>query len=80
MDKSKIPPLTDPIAPKLSIRGIFFDLNGTLFISSNNEKAWDSWFSTLFESFVSLSLLLSSTEFSAMCDGFFDPSFSFTVT
>ncbi len=77
MDKTKFPALTDPIASKHSIRGIFFDLNGTLFKSSNNEQAWNDWFSTLFESFVSHGLHLSRAEFSSMCDGFFDPSFSF---
>ncbi|TFH30579.1 MAG: HAD family hydrolase [Promethearchaeota archaeon] len=81
MDKptlTTLPSLSDPHSPKHPIRAIFFDLNGTLFTSSNNEQAWNGWFSALFESFLLHGLHLSRAEFSAMCDGFFNPSFAFT--
>ncbi len=53
------------------IKGIFFDLYGTLFQFGNMEKAWDNWFTDLYTLFKSFGLSLTKSEFSDKCSNFF---------
>lgn len=53
------------------IRGIFFDLYGTLFIYGDMEKAWAEWLHHFYISLRELGLTLSKEEFSKKCERFF---------
>ncbi len=56
---------------KSSIKGIFFDLYGTLLICKDLPAAWNHWFSTFYESLKRHGLPLSEDEFKKKCDNFF---------
>jgi putative hydrolase of the HAD superfamily len=53
------------------IRGIFFDLYGTLFVYGNMRKAWTEWLNHFHTSLREYGLTLSKEEFSKECDRFF---------
>jgi HAD superfamily hydrolase (TIGR01509 family) len=53
------------------IRGIFFDLYGTLFLYSNMKKAWADWLHCFHVSLKEYGLTLSKEDFSKACDRFF---------
>ena len=53
------------------IRGIFFDLYGTLFLYGDMKQAWTVWFNTFYSCMQGIGLSLSAEEFSAACDRFF---------
>ncbi len=53
------------------IKGIFFDLNGTLFIFGDMKKAWADWLHHFYLSLKAYGLTLSKEEFSKECDKFF---------
>ncbi|MFX0000607.1 MAG: HAD family hydrolase [Candidatus Hodarchaeota archaeon] len=53
------------------IRGVFFDLYGTLLIPKNNKKAWNNWLLTFYKLMRDNGLKLSRNEFADMCSGFF---------
>ena len=60
------------------IRGIFFDLFGTLFIYGDMKKAWSDWLYCLYSSMQDCGLEISMDEFSKECDMFFgekEPTF-----
>jgi putative hydrolase of the HAD superfamily len=52
------------------IKGIFFDLFGTLMIYTDMEKAWERWLKALYEGFVKSGLKMAQNSFSSKCDGF----------
>jgi putative hydrolase of the HAD superfamily len=54
------------------IRGIFFDLYGTLFIYGDMKKAWADWLHHFFMSLKEHGLTLTKGEFSKECERFFD--------
>jgi HAD superfamily hydrolase (TIGR01549 family) len=53
------------------IKGILFDLYGTLLISKNSKKAWKKWFLTFFKSLEYYGLDLSKRSFARLCTNFF---------
>ncbi|MFC1533171.1 HAD family hydrolase [Thermodesulfobacteriota bacterium] len=53
------------------IRGIFFDLYGTLFVYGDMEKAWADWLQHFHISLREHGLKLSKEDFSNECDRFF---------
>jgi len=54
------------------IRGIFFDLYGTLFIYGDMKKAWADWLHHFYMALKEHGLNLSKEEFSRECEAFFD--------
>jgi len=55
----------------MKIKGIFFDLYGTLIIYNDNPKAWADWISTFYNCLKNCGLKLSIDSFAIKCDGFF---------
>ncbi|MHA2398683.1 MAG: HAD family hydrolase [Promethearchaeota archaeon] len=53
------------------IKGVFFDLFGTLLIYTDMRKAWDNWLLALYENFRKSGLKLSQDSLALKCDGFF---------
>lgn len=56
----------------MGIRGIFFDLYGTLLVYGNMQAAWSDWLSAFYACFQKHGLSISRDEFSRCCDRFFD--------
>ncbi len=52
------------------IKGVFFDLFGTLMIYSDMQKAWERWLQALFEEFEEFGLDMTQKSFELKCDGF----------
>ena len=55
----------------MSLKGIFFDLYGTLLVYGNMKKAWSDWLSTFYALLIKQGLDISKDAFSIECDGFF---------
>lgn len=55
----------------MEIKGIFFDLYGTLLIYNDNPKAWADWISTFYNILKNHGLESSIESFAIKCDGFF---------
>ncbi len=53
------------------IRGVFFDLYGTLFVYGDMKKAWADWLHQFFISLSDLGLTLSEEGFAKKCERFF---------
>ena len=53
------------------IRGIFFDLYGTLFLYGDMKQAWNVWLSTFYKCMRDLGLSITIEDFSSACDQFF---------
>ncbi|MFX1312901.1 MAG: HAD family hydrolase [Promethearchaeota archaeon] len=53
------------------IKGVFFDLYGTLLIPENSKKAWKNWFTTFYKLMKNYGLQFSKRSFSNECNGFF---------
>ena len=53
------------------IRGVFFDLFGTLLLYTDMRKAWDDWLLALYENFSDFGLKMSKDSFALRCNGFF---------
>lgn len=53
------------------IRGVFFDLYGTLLVYGDMKKAWADWLHQFYISVTDLGLTLSEEEFAKKCDRFF---------
>ena len=53
------------------IKGIFFDLYGTLLIYGDMVEAWDNWLAEFYRQMKTAGLDISLDEFSERCDGFF---------
>jgi len=54
-----------------NIRGVFFDLYGTLLVYGDMKAAWSDWFTAFYSKLVPLGLSLSQESFSRECDRFF---------
>ncbi|MBI4768729.1 MAG: HAD family hydrolase [Deltaproteobacteria bacterium] len=57
--------------PIQNIKGVFFDLYGTLLIYGDMKAAWSNWLTAFFSRLVPLGLSLSQEDFSKECDRFF---------
>lgn len=55
----------------MMLKGVFFDLYGTLLIPKNSKKAWNNWFYTFYKIMRSYGLKSSKADFSNECNGFF---------
>ena len=55
----------------MRIRGIFFDLYGTLLIYGNMKQAWSDWLSTFYHLLVQQGLDMPKETFAQECNGFF---------
>ncbi len=55
-----------------NIKGVFFDLYGTLLIYGDMAAAWSDWFLSVYGSFQRYDLSISREAFSLKCDGFFE--------
>jgi putative hydrolase of the HAD superfamily len=55
----------------MSLRGVFFDLYGTLLCYGDMQAAWTDWMHAFHESLVPHGLRISPAEFALQCDGFF---------
>jgi len=55
----------------MSLKGVFFDLYGTLLIPKNSKKAWNNWFITFYKLMRNYGLNLSKKNFAKACNGFF---------
>jgi len=53
------------------LKGVFFDLYGTLLMPKNSKKAWKNWFDTFYKLMRNYGLKSSKTNFSMECNGFF---------
>ncbi|MBN1638135.1 MAG: HAD family hydrolase [Ignavibacteriales bacterium] len=53
------------------IRGIFFDLYGTLYLYGDMKQAWSVWLETFYSCMRDIGLSISKNEFSKECDRFF---------
>jgi len=61
------------------MRGIFFDLFGTLLIYTNSRKAWEDWLVVLYENFRKFGLNEPKESFAMKCNGIMnkpEPSYS----
>jgi putative hydrolase of the HAD superfamily len=56
----------------MQIKGVFFDLYGTLLIYNDMPAAWSSWLATFYECLKNYGLKLSINSFAQHCDGFFE--------
>ncbi|MHA2281771.1 MAG: HAD family hydrolase [Promethearchaeota archaeon] len=52
------------------LKGVFFDLFGTLLIYTDMQKAWDMWLQALYENFKECGLNMAQKSFALKCDGF----------
>jgi len=55
----------------VKLKGIFFDLYGTLLLYGDMRRAWDDWLAVLHDSLRHSGLTLSRDSLAANCDGFF---------
>ncbi len=55
----------------MMLKGVFFDLYGTLLIPKNSKKAWKNWFVTFYKLMRIYGLKSSKKKFSMECNGFF---------
>ena len=53
------------------IKGIFFDLYGTLLVYGDMKSAWDDWLAAFYSSFRGYGLREDALEFARLCEGFF---------
>jgi putative hydrolase of the HAD superfamily len=51
------------------MKGVFFDLFGTLFIYTNSRKAWEDWLSVLYTNFKEFGYKKTRDSFAIECDG-----------
>ncbi|MHA2038590.1 MAG: HAD family hydrolase [Promethearchaeota archaeon] len=52
------------------LKGVFFDLFGTLMIYTDMQEAWEKWLQTLYDYFKDCGLKISQKLFASKCDGF----------
>jgi putative hydrolase of the HAD superfamily len=55
----------------MSIKGIFFDLYGTLLVYGNMKQAWSDWLTTFYDLLKAQGIHISKEAFARECDGFF---------
>jgi putative hydrolase of the HAD superfamily len=51
------------------MKGVFFDLFGTLFIYTNSRLAWEDWLSVLYNNFKEFGFKKTRESFASECDG-----------
>lgn len=56
----------------MKIKGVLFDLYGTLFLYGDMHKAWNAWFTVVYDCFADQGLTISSERFRPLCQGFFE--------
>ena len=56
---------------KIPIKGVFFDLYGTILEYGDMVKAWDEWLGEFQRQMETVGFITSSEEFSRLCNGFF---------
>jgi len=56
----------------MNVRGVFFDLYGTLLIFGDMVAAWDGWISCIYRAFAKGGLSVDKSAFKSRCDGFFE--------
>jgi putative hydrolase of the HAD superfamily len=59
---------------KLLLKGLFFDLCGTLLVYGDMDTAWEEWLETGYSFFKKSGLKLIHEEFQEACDGIFNKS------
>ncbi|MHA1985202.1 MAG: HAD family hydrolase [Promethearchaeota archaeon] len=52
------------------MKGVFFDLFGTLMMYTDMQKAWEKWLQALYEDFKECGLDMTQESFASKCDGF----------
>ena len=55
----------------MRVKGIFFDLYGTLLVYGNMKQAWSDWLSSFYDLLRERGLKLPKDAFALACDGFF---------
>jgi len=65
------------VEQQMDVRGILFDLYGTLLVYGNMQKAWSDWLSTFYHLLKEQGLNISREAFSKECDGFFSADLPF---
>lgn len=55
----------------MAVKGIFFDLYGTLYKYGNMNQAWNDWLDTFYKNFLLFDKNLTRESLSAACGGFF---------
>jgi putative hydrolase of the HAD superfamily len=68
--------LTDKDYNPRKIKGVFFDLYGTLFVYGDMDGAWDDWLKVMYASLRKGGLRLDEEAFALQCEGFFTRNFS----
>jgi HAD superfamily hydrolase (TIGR01549 family) len=58
------------------IKGVFFDLFGTLFIYGDMDRAWACWFESMYGGLKQRGLTLDEESFDDECEGFFSRDFT----
>jgi putative hydrolase of the HAD superfamily len=56
----------------VQVRGVFFDLYGTLLIYGDMRAAWEAWLTSFYAGLAQRGLAMSRTDFALRCDGFFE--------
>jgi len=56
------------------VRGVFFDLFGTLLIYTNSRKAWEDWLSVLYTNFKNFGYRETKDSFAIKCNGIMSKS------
>ena len=56
----------------MNVKGVFFDLYGTLLVFGDMVSAWDDWISYLYRAFAERGLSVDKAAFKSCCDGFFE--------
>jgi putative hydrolase of the HAD superfamily len=59
-------------AARMGVRGVFFDLYGTLLAYGDMRVAWDAWLTAFYSGLVAHGLALSREAFALRCDRFFE--------
>ena len=58
-----------------AVRGVFFDLYGTIFIYGDMDSAWAAWFDATYEQLKTHGLKMDVESFDDECEGFFSRDF-----
>ena len=53
------------------VKGVFFDLYGTLLVPNNIKKAWKNWFNTFYKLMGNFGLRIKYNNFANLCNEFF---------
>ena len=56
----------------MEIKGVFFDLFGTLFIYGDSDSAWKDWRNSLYKNLISRGMKIGDKTFDTHCDSLFN--------